>query len=404
MSRSMEVQAGLSGVAVPDVFEGFGEGLALDGVVDVVGVAGEDELVVVSPGGQGLGHVLIGEDPVMHAIAHDVGIVEIAVADLQPDTDVLAGRVGDEPGVEVPGAAGHFGVPGPLLVDVGAGVSEDSAKPVGVKPGHDEGGGTAGASAHGGAAVGVASEADMAVGGDAGQDFMLDEVAVAAGDGVVFEAAFGALCVSAAILNGDGEDDGDAALCDEVIDGGEEEGVGSVLIDDEGSGVVGVVLAGDEDPDAAVPGMGMAGGDDEASRVVGVRMAEGSGSAGDAWIEAAVGGGHGEGADAALGEIGVREGSGRWGMGWTDDEVAVGGGRREGSIGEHIGSDHAGSVGVSDGDGMDDGAARTDGVNFGDALGWGVGGFGRLGWGLGGVLGLSESGAGEEERREGEVM
>jgi len=44
------------GVVVPYEFEGFGEGLLLYCSVDVAGVAGEEELVVVAAGGEDFGH------------------------------------------------------------------------------------------------------------------------------------------------------------------------------------------------------------------------------------------------------------------------------------------------------------------------------------------------------------
>ena len=107
--------------------------------------------------------------------------------------------------VEAPGAVRGCGVAGPLLVDVGAGVGEDAVVEVGVVPGHDEGAGASGAAAHGGAGVGVVGELDVGLGFDEGEDFVLDELGVAAGQGVVLEAALGALGVAAAVLDGDGD-------------------------------------------------------------------------------------------------------------------------------------------------------------------------------------------------------
>ena len=77
-------------IVLPDVFEGFGEGLQFDGAVDMAGVPGEDELVVVVLCGEGFGHVFVGDDPVVHVVAHDVGVEEVAVADFHPDADRLA--------------------------------------------------------------------------------------------------------------------------------------------------------------------------------------------------------------------------------------------------------------------------------------------------------------------------
>ena len=78
------------GVTLPEVLEGFGEGLGSDGVVDVAGVLGEDELVGVVLGGQDAGHGFVGDDPVVHVVAHGVGVVEVAVADFQPEAEGLA--------------------------------------------------------------------------------------------------------------------------------------------------------------------------------------------------------------------------------------------------------------------------------------------------------------------------
>ena len=293
-------------------------------MVYVAGVAGEDELVGVVFGGEGLGHVFVGYYPVVQVVAHVVGVVEVAVAYFHPETEGLAGRVRDEGRVESPGALRSFGVPGPLLVDVGAGVGEDAVVEVGVVPGHDEGAGASGAAAHGGAGVGVVGEADVGLGFDEGEDFCFDELGVAGGEGVVFEASLRALRVAAAVLDGDGDHDGDFVLGDEVVEDGEEEVVGAVGSDDEGGDGAGDVLFGDIDGDVAGVGCGVAGGDDEPGRVGGVGRAEGAGGAGDAGVELAVGGGHGDVDEGALRDAGVDDGFGRWGVGGAEDEITVG--------------------------------------------------------------------------------
>jgi hypothetical protein len=155
----------------------------------------------------------VGEDPVVHVVAHDVGVEEVAVADVHPDAEGLSSRaVGDEGFVEAPGAERGFGVPGPLLVDVGAGEGEDAVVEVGAVPGHDQGAGAAGAAAHGGAGVGVFGELDVALRLDEGEHFGFDELGVEAGHGVVFQAALAALGVAAAVADGDGDHGGDALL------------------------------------------------------------------------------------------------------------------------------------------------------------------------------------------------
>ena len=236
--------------------------------------------------------------------------------------------------MEAPGALRGFGVPGPLLVDVGAGVGEDAVVEVGVVPGHDEGAGASGAAAHGGAGVGVVGEADVGAGFDEGEDFGFDELGVAGGEGVVFEASLGALRVAGAVLDGDGDHGGKFVLGDEVVEDGEEEVVGAVGSYDEGSDGAGDILRGNVDGDVAGVGRGVAGGDDEAGRVGGVGRAEGAGGAGDAGVELAVGGGHGEGEEGALRDVGVDGGFEGWGVGRAEDVIAVGGGRGEGAVGE----------------------------------------------------------------------
>ena len=178
-------------------------------MVYVAGVFGEEELVGVVLGGQDSGHGFVGGYPVVHVVAHGVGVVEVAVSYFEPEAEGLAGGVGDERGVEAPGALRGGGVEGPLLVDVGAGVGEDSVVEVGAVPGHDEGAGASGAAAHGGAGVGVVGEADVGVGFDEGEDFVLDEVGVAGGEGVVLEAALGTLGVAGAVGDGDGDEGGE---------------------------------------------------------------------------------------------------------------------------------------------------------------------------------------------------
>ena len=84
-----------------------------------------------------------------------------------------------------------------------------------VIPGHDERDGSAGTSAGGGAAFGVAGELDMIARLDLREDFLLDKFRVAAGHGVVLEAALAALGVAGAVGDRDGDHDGYAMLGDE---------------------------------------------------------------------------------------------------------------------------------------------------------------------------------------------
>ena len=301
---------GGEGVALPEVFEGFGQGLLFDGAVGVPCVAGEEELVVVAPGGEDAGHVFVGEDPVVLAVAHRVGVEEVAVAYLHPQAYGFGWGIGDESLVELPCAAGGVGVGWPLLVHEGSGVGQDAVVKLGVVPGHDEGTGASGAAAHGGSAVGVVGKGDVELRLDAGKDFVLDELGVVAGHGVVFEAALGALGVATAVGDGDGDEGGEFVLGDEVVEGGEKQGVGAIGTDEEGSGGSGNVLGGDVDGDFAGVGCRVAGGDDELGWVVRVWDTEGIGVAGDAGVVGAFGGGEGEGRYGAVRDGGLGEGIG----------------------------------------------------------------------------------------------
>ncbi len=105
---------------MPDVFERFRQGLLLHGAVCVTGVASEDELVVIALSGKHLGHVFIGDNPIVHVILHDIRIEIVAVADFHPDAYRFGRRVWDEVFMKFPGTVGSLRIPRPLLVDVGA--------------------------------------------------------------------------------------------------------------------------------------------------------------------------------------------------------------------------------------------------------------------------------------------
>ena len=72
-------------VALPDIFQGLGQSLPLHSAVNVPGVAGENKLVMVALCRKRFGHIFVGENPIVHAIAHDVRVKKIPVADFQPD-------------------------------------------------------------------------------------------------------------------------------------------------------------------------------------------------------------------------------------------------------------------------------------------------------------------------------
>ena len=69
---------------------------------------------MVALGGEYFGHVLVGDDPVVHVVAHDVRIEKVAVADFHPDAQRLGGLFGNQVLVKLPravrrlaGCSGH---------------------------------------------------------------------------------------------------------------------------------------------------------------------------------------------------------------------------------------------------------------------------------------------------------
>ena len=127
-----------SSVILPNVFECFRECLQPHRAINMKSVACKNELVMVALGGEYAGHVLVGENPVMHAIPHDVGIEKVAIANFHPEADGLARTVRDKVFVKFPGAVRSFGIVGPLLIDERAGIAEHAMIEFGMIPGHDE--------------------------------------------------------------------------------------------------------------------------------------------------------------------------------------------------------------------------------------------------------------------------
>ncbi len=129
----------------------------------------------------------------------------------------------------------------------------------------------------------------MCFGFDEGQNFVLDELGVLAGHGVVLESALAALRVAAAVAYGDGDHRGQFVFGDKAVEGGEEHVVSAIGTDDERGFFVGHVRLGYIDCDLARVRCGMAGGDDQLCGVSGVGCAEGAFVAGDAGVVFAVG-------------------------------------------------------------------------------------------------------------------
>src|SRR5262249_9106098 len=69
-------------VTLPYIFQSQGKGLRLHAAIAVPGVFRKDKLVRIALGSQRLGHVLIGENPVVVVIAGDE---IVSVADMHPD-------------------------------------------------------------------------------------------------------------------------------------------------------------------------------------------------------------------------------------------------------------------------------------------------------------------------------
>src|SRR5580658_10189689 len=100
------------------------------------GIAGENKLIMIALVRKNLGHVLVGYDPIMHVIAHDIRIEKILVADFHPNADGFGGTVRNEMFVKFPSAMWDFGVVGPLLIHISPRISQDAMIKLGMIPGH----------------------------------------------------------------------------------------------------------------------------------------------------------------------------------------------------------------------------------------------------------------------------
>ncbi len=97
---------------MPKPLQGGWQRMELDSWIAVNGVQRVNELVRVTFLRQDLGHSLVGEDPIVHVVAHRVGIKEILIADVKPDPQRLNGRVGDQSLVELPSSVRVSGFDG----------------------------------------------------------------------------------------------------------------------------------------------------------------------------------------------------------------------------------------------------------------------------------------------------
>ena len=98
-------------IALPDIFQGLGQGLLFHARSTCPALTGKNKLVMIAFGGEHFGHVFIGDHPIVHIVAHDIRIEKVSVAHFHPDSKRL-GRDCSESGVhEIPrrraGSAGY---------------------------------------------------------------------------------------------------------------------------------------------------------------------------------------------------------------------------------------------------------------------------------------------------------
>src|SRR6266849_2773048 len=117
-------------------------------MIDMPGIAGKHELVVITFRSQNLGHVLAGHDPVVHVVAHDIWIQEISVSDLHPDSNRLDRTIRDETLVKFPGAVRSLVAMRPLLVHRRDRIRQYPVIELWVVPSRDECRRAAGAATH----------------------------------------------------------------------------------------------------------------------------------------------------------------------------------------------------------------------------------------------------------------
>src|SRR6266498_4377459 len=104
-------------VALPDVLQSLGKRLLFRGTIHMPSIAGKDKLVVVALGGEDLRHILVGEDPVVHVVAHHIGIEQIPVPNFHPHSYRLCRTPRDEMLVKFPSAVWSFRTVRPLLIN-----------------------------------------------------------------------------------------------------------------------------------------------------------------------------------------------------------------------------------------------------------------------------------------------
>ena len=279
--------------------------------------------------------------PVVHVVAHHVGIEQIAVADLHPDANRLRRAVRDEALVEFPRAVRRLGVRRPLLVHVGAGVGQHAVIQLRVIPRHDQRRRSAGAAAHRRAPFGILRQLHVAfaarraaalpsrrtprsvptscrIPGRAGcparrRCRCRSRCAIIAGT------RFCAIRLSSAVNSS---------------------GSGPSAPTMNGAAVPGTYCFRDVDGDPARVRRRMAGRDHQLGGIGGIGGAERAGVARDARIDLAVGRAHREVADRCPAARSSCDRHFRRGLvRRTDDEIAVGVGRRHGAVGQLLRGD-----------------------------------------------------------------
>ena len=293
------------------------------GAVYVSGVARKYELIVISLGGERLRHVLVGQNPIVHSVAHHIGIEKIAIAHLHPDPYRFPGILPNEVLVELPGTVWHLRIVRPLLVHKSSGIREDTMIELRVIPSHDQGAGASRAVTDRRPGVRIFRESHVRLPFHHRQNFLFHELAIESGHGVVLQASFATLGVSAAVSNRNANHDGDLMLGDQRIQSRKQHAVGPICTDNKRRGGARNVLLGNVDGHLTRIGRRMTGGDEQLRGIRRISSSERVGLACDARINLTVGRIHRELDHASV----WRTISGRHCrsgiMRWADDEVAI---------------------------------------------------------------------------------
>ena len=163
-------------------------------------------------------HPVVGSNPVMHVVSHNIRVQQVMVADFHPDANGLRAALRNQLFVEIPGAIGCFRIERPLLVNISAGVGDDPVIPFRVIPRHLQGRRTARTTAHDRAPLRVFGQLHLVILFNQREHFGLNEFREFSGHRVVFQAALAALGIAAAIGNHDGKHHGEAVLRDHVVE------------------------------------------------------------------------------------------------------------------------------------------------------------------------------------------